>query len=190
MIFSFGASGQIAFQRLLQSTGKTGLSMVSQLVGACFNIVFDPILIFGLFGFPAMGARGAPERWAVFFRYLTDRGKRRKINEIARYEEGIAMAGAAVMSISRDEAERFRLLGEHKRELDIQSGFVEAERAGERKGRREGKREGRLEGEQKGKLEGKLEGALEIARKLKRRNIPLEQIAEDTGLSADEIAGL
>jgi putative MATE family efflux protein len=59
MIFSFGASGQIAFQRLLQSTGKTGLSMVSQLVGACFNIVFDPILIFGLFGFPAMGARGA-----------------------------------------------------------------------------------------------------------------------------------
>jgi putative MATE family efflux protein len=59
MVFSFGASGQIAFQRLLQSTGKTGLSMVSQLVGACFNIIFDPILIFGLFGFPAMGTRGA-----------------------------------------------------------------------------------------------------------------------------------
>ncbi|MDR1389916.1 MAG: Rpn family recombination-promoting nuclease/putative transposase, partial [Treponema sp.] len=80
----------------------------------------------------AAEAMGAPERWAVFFRYLTDRGKRRKINEIARYEEGIAMAGAAVMGISRDEAERFRLLGEHKRELDLQSGFVEAERAGER----------------------------------------------------------
>jgi putative MATE family efflux protein len=59
MVFSFGASGQIAFQRLLQSTGKTGLSMVSQLVGAIFNIIFDPILIFGLFGLPALGARGA-----------------------------------------------------------------------------------------------------------------------------------
>jgi putative MATE family efflux protein len=59
MIWSFGASGQIAFQRLLQSTGKTGLSMVSQLVGACFNIIFDPIMIFGLFGFPRMEAKGA-----------------------------------------------------------------------------------------------------------------------------------
>ncbi|MDR0877599.1 MAG: MATE family efflux transporter [Treponema sp.] len=59
MVFSFGASGQIAFQRLLQSTGRTGLSMVSQLAGAIFNIIFDPILIFGLCGFPAMGTKGA-----------------------------------------------------------------------------------------------------------------------------------
>jgi hypothetical protein len=45
MILSFGSVGQILFQRLLQSTGRTGLSMVSQLVGAVFNIIFDPILI-------------------------------------------------------------------------------------------------------------------------------------------------
>jgi predicted transposase/invertase (TIGR01784 family) len=94
------------------------------------------------------------------------------------------------MGISRDEAERFRLLGEHKRELDLQSGFVEAERAGERKGRLEGERKGRSEGRLEGERKGKLEGALEIARKLKKRNIPAEQIAEDTGLSAGEIAGL
>jgi putative MATE family efflux protein len=59
MIWSFGSVGQITFQRILQSTGRTGLSMVSQLVGAVFNIIFDPVLIFGLWGFPVMGVTGA-----------------------------------------------------------------------------------------------------------------------------------
>lgn len=57
--FSFGVFGQILFERIMQSTGKTVLSMCSQGVGAIVNIVLDPIFIFGYFGIPAMGVAGA-----------------------------------------------------------------------------------------------------------------------------------
>ena len=57
--FSFGIFGQVIFERLLQATGKTIYSMITQLTGAIINIIFDPILIYGYFGFPALGVAGA-----------------------------------------------------------------------------------------------------------------------------------
>lgn len=49
----------LGFDRILQSMGKTWLSMIAQLAGAITNIVLDPLLIFGLAGFPKMGIAGA-----------------------------------------------------------------------------------------------------------------------------------
>lgn len=58
-ICSFGVFGQFCFERLLQATGKTVCTMITQGLGAIINIIFDPILIFGYFGFPKMGMAGA-----------------------------------------------------------------------------------------------------------------------------------
>ena len=56
---SIGLFCQFTFERLLQSTGRTHLSMCTQIIGAVINIILDPILIFGLLGAPRMGVAGA-----------------------------------------------------------------------------------------------------------------------------------
>ncbi|MDR1970804.1 MAG: hypothetical protein LBQ46_02670 [Treponema sp.] len=80
------------------------------------------------------------------------------------------MASQVLMSITKDEVERARLMSEYKYVVDTQSKVVQA------------KREGMREGMQK--------GMQEIARRMKKRNVPVDQIAEDTGLSPDDIAKL
>ena len=56
---SFGVFFQITMERVLQSTGRSYLTMLTQGIGAIINIILDPILIFGYFGLPAMGIAGA-----------------------------------------------------------------------------------------------------------------------------------
>jgi len=56
---STASFAQVSMERLLQSTGRTFYSMITQGTGAIINIILDPIMIFGLFGFPRLEAAGA-----------------------------------------------------------------------------------------------------------------------------------
>ena len=56
---SAGIFTQLMFERMLQATGKTIYTMYTQMAGAVVNLILDPILIFGLFGLPAFGIKGA-----------------------------------------------------------------------------------------------------------------------------------
>lgn len=59
LALGIGTMGQLVFERMLISTGKTMYSMISQVTGAVLNLILDPVLIFGLFGMPEMGISGA-----------------------------------------------------------------------------------------------------------------------------------
>jgi predicted transposase/invertase (TIGR01784 family) len=113
----------------------------------------------------------ATEYWAVYFRYLTNIKKRRKINEILKREEGIVMASEVLMTISKDEIERTRLMSEHKRQLDIQSKLVHAKRMGI----------------QKGMAQGREEKTFEIARNMAKLGIPVETIVSSTHLDPEKV---
>ncbi|MBF4692943.1 MATE family efflux transporter [Fusibacter ferrireducens] len=59
MVFAFGRIFAQAGVSILQGSGEMVIPMFSQLIGAIGNIILDPIMIFGLFGFPALGVKGA-----------------------------------------------------------------------------------------------------------------------------------
>ena len=59
LCLSFGALLQLAFEKIFQSIGKMKITMYLLIVGCVINIILDPVLIFGLLGFPALGVAGA-----------------------------------------------------------------------------------------------------------------------------------
>ena len=58
-IFSLGILVEVLGERLLQASGRTVYTLITQGTGAVLNIILDPILIFGLCGMPKMGIAGA-----------------------------------------------------------------------------------------------------------------------------------
>ena len=59
LIMSFGVIMSINCEKTIQGTGNMNYPMLFQLIGAIVNLILDPILIFGMFGIPAMGVKGA-----------------------------------------------------------------------------------------------------------------------------------
>ena len=89
--FSFGIFTQLMFERMLQATGKTIYTMITQSVGAVINIILDPILIFGLFGMPKLGVTGAAV--ATIIGQIAAGIMAAAINHLKNHEVNINMLG-------------------------------------------------------------------------------------------------
>ena len=67
-VFSFGIIFFSVFEKLLQAGGHSGFSTIAQIIGAVANIILDPVLIYGLLGFPRNGRKGS----SICHRYRSD----------------------------------------------------------------------------------------------------------------------
>ena len=92
------------------------------------------------------------------------------------------MAGELLMTISQDERERAKIRSRRMFQTDLASDIATAMDIGEKKGRQEGKVEGRVEGE--------YAKSLAIARNMMKRNRPIDEIIEDTGLTREEVENM
>ena len=106
------------------------------------------------------------EKWSIFFRYANERSYRETVNKVIESKEALQMAGDILMNISQDERERAVFRSRKMYRTDEQSNLATA------------------------RDNGAKQATLDIARKLLKRNRPLEEIMEDTGLSQSEIESL
>jgi predicted transposase/invertase (TIGR01784 family) len=135
----------------------------------------------------------AVERWAVFFRYAAAPEWRGVINKLMSKEEGIAMAGEMLLTVTREEIEQAQQDTALKIELDWNSYMAEAREEGETEGLAKGLAKGQVKGETIGwqkRDEKARQEKLEAAWKMKEDGFSPEQIQKYTALSPEDIEAL
>jgi flagellar biosynthesis/type III secretory pathway protein FliH len=110
-------------------------------------------------------------KWCLYFKYRTDEGAAKLIEELCREEEGIMRADRALQKISRDEEQWARALFREKARMDYRSEM----NAARRNGKAEGLAEGLALGEAKGKAEGLAEAKVKAQKALEDKD---REIAE------------
>ena len=114
------------------------------------------------------------EKWAVFFRYANIPEYRETVNKVIKSKEALQMAGNLLMSVSTNERERAIFRSRKMYQSDQESNIATAE----------------IRGEIRGEVRGEQKKALAIAGNMLRRNRPIEEIIEDTGLTREEVESL
>jgi predicted transposase/invertase (TIGR01784 family) len=124
----------------------------------------------------------ATEKWTAFFKWFADRSKADKLNKLIETEEALKLATNALRYVSKDETTRRMIIQRDMARRDWDHKMACFEERGIAKGEQIG-----LE---KGRAEMKIEREIEIARNMLKRNYRIEDIAEDTGLSIEQIKAL
>jgi predicted transposase/invertase (TIGR01784 family) len=106
------------------------------------------------------------EKWALFLRYANITEYRETVNKVIQSKEALQMAGSLLMSVSKDEHEQAVYRSRRMYETDMQSNIATAEDRGEQR------------------------KALAIASNMLKRNRPIDEIIEDTGLTREEVENL
>ena len=107
-VISMGIVFFSIFEKMLQATGLSLYSTVAQITGAVINIILDPIMIYGLFGFPQMGVKGAAYATVigqiascivalVFHLKLNNLGQKRRLGCIASVFSNILIIGIRII---------------------------------------------------------------------------------------------
>ena len=114
------------------------------------------------------------DKWSLFLQYAPDQKHREKVNEVIASKEVLQMAGSRLMSISQDERERAVFRSRRMYMTDLQSDLATAEDRGM----------------EIGISIGEKNRSIGIARKLLKRNRPIDEVMEDTGLTREEVENL
>jgi predicted transposase/invertase (TIGR01784 family) len=156
------------------------------------GIVFVELSKLGSVVKKPVGEMTGVEMWSVFFGLASDPEHRGLLNEMIAAKEEIKMASELLTSISKDEIERAHYRSRKMYLMDME--HAEAVRRNEFneiiKRMEEAIKESRKEGMEKGREEEREEGRKREARNMLRRNRPIDEIAEDTGLTRAEIDAL